>query len=44
MKKIFALALVVSILGVFAAGCSGGAAEEPKADTPKTETPKEDGH
>jgi branched-subunit amino acid ABC-type transport system permease component len=34
MKKILALVLCVSVLGVMAAGCSGG---EKAAETPKTD-------
>ncbi len=41
MKKIFALVMVVSILGGIVAGCSGGA-DASKTDAPKTDAPKAD--
>lgn len=42
MKKLLSILLAVSVFGVFAAGCSGGAAEgEKPAEPAKTETPKE---
>ena len=44
MKKLLAILLAVSVFGVFAAGCSGGAAEGDKTpDAGKTETPKAEG-